>query len=29
MEQMIADLLKKPLRGKTFVKFRDLLMGAE
>ena len=28
-EQMIADFLTKPLQGKAFVKFRDLLMGAE
>ena len=28
-EQMIADFLTKPLQGKAFVEFRDLLMGAE
>ena len=28
-KQMIADFLTKPLQGKVFVKFRDLLMGAE
>jgi hypothetical protein len=25
---MIADFLTKPLQGKAFVKFQDLLMGA-
>ncbi len=29
MEQMISDFLTKPLQGKAFDKFRDLLMGAE
>ena len=28
-EKMIADFLTKPLQGKAFVKFRDLLMGTE
>ena len=28
-EQMIADSLTKPLQGKAFAKFRDLLMGEE
>jgi hypothetical protein len=27
-DKMIADFLTKPLQGKAFVKFRDLLMGA-
>ncbi len=27
-DKMIADFLAKPLQGKAFVKFRDLLMGA-
>jgi hypothetical protein len=27
-DEMIADFLTKPLQGKAFVKFRDLLMGA-
>ncbi len=27
-DEMIADFLKKPLQGKAFVKFWDLLMGA-
>jgi hypothetical protein len=26
-DEMIADFLTKPLQGKAFVKFRDLLMG--
>jgi hypothetical protein len=26
--KMIADFLIKPLQGKAFVEFRDLLMGA-
>ncbi len=28
MDEMIADFLMKPLQGKAFVKFLDLLMGA-
>jgi hypothetical protein len=28
MDKMIADFLTKPLQGKAFVKFWDLLMGA-
>ena len=28
MDEMIADFLTKPLQGKAFVKFQDLLMGA-
>ncbi len=28
MDEMIADFLTKPLQGKAFVKFWDLLMGA-
>ncbi len=28
MDEMIADFLMKPLQGKAFVKFWDLLMGA-
>jgi hypothetical protein len=28
MDKMIADFLTKPLQGKAFVEFRDLLMGA-
>ncbi len=28
-KQIIADFPTKPLQGKAFVKFRDLLMGAE
>ena len=28
-DQMISDLLTKPLQGKAFVKFRDMLMGEE
>ncbi len=27
-DKMIADFLTKPLQGKAFVKFWDLLMGA-
>ena len=27
-DKMIADFLTKPLQGKAFVEFRDLLMGA-
>ncbi len=27
-DEMIADFLTKPLQGKAFVKFLDLLMGA-
>ena len=27
-DEMIADFLTKPLQGKAFVKFWDLLMGA-
>jgi hypothetical protein len=27
-EKMIADFLTKPLQGKAFVEFRNLLMGA-
>ena len=27
-DKMIVDFLTKPLQGKAFVKFRDLLMGA-
>jgi hypothetical protein len=27
-DKMIADFLTKPLQGKAFVKFQDLLMGA-
>ncbi len=27
-DEMIADFLMKPLQGKVFVKFWDLLMGA-
>jgi hypothetical protein len=27
-DEMISDFLTKPLQGKAFVKFRDLLMGA-
>jgi hypothetical protein len=27
-DDMIADFLTKPLQGKAFVEFRDLLMGA-
>jgi hypothetical protein len=27
-DEMIADFLTKPLQGKAFVKFQDLLMGA-
>ncbi len=27
-DEMIADLVTKPLQGKAFVKFRDLLIGA-
>ncbi len=27
MDKMIADFLTKPLQGKAFVKFQDLLMG--
>jgi hypothetical protein len=27
-DKMIADFLMKPLQGKAFVKFWDLLMGA-
>jgi hypothetical protein len=27
-DKMIADFLTKPLQGKAFVKFRDLLMEA-
>jgi hypothetical protein len=27
-DEMIANFLKKPLQGKAFVKFWDLLMGA-
>ncbi len=27
MDKMIADFLTKPLQGKAFVKFWDLLMG--
>jgi len=28
-DKMIADFLTKPLQGKVFVEFRDLLMGAD
>ncbi len=28
MDEMIADFLTKPLQGKAFVEFQDLLMGA-
>ena len=28
-DKMIADFLTKPLQGKAFVEFRDLLMGAD
>ncbi len=28
MDKMIADFPTKPLQGKAFVKFQDLLMGA-
>ena len=28
-DEMIADFLTKPLQGKAFVKFLDLLMGAD
>ncbi len=28
MDEMIVDFLTKPLQGKVFVEFRDLLMGA-
>jgi hypothetical protein len=28
MDEIIADFLTKPLQGKAFVKFWDLLMGA-
>jgi hypothetical protein len=28
LDEMIADFLTKPLQGKAFVKFWDLLMGA-
>ena len=27
-DKMIADFLTKPLQGKVFQKFRDVLMGA-
>ncbi len=27
-DEMIADFLTKPLQGKAFVKFRNMLMGA-
>ena len=27
-DKMIADFLTKPLQGKLFIKFRDVLMGA-
>jgi hypothetical protein len=27
-DEMIADFLTKPIQGKAFVKFQDLLMGA-
>jgi hypothetical protein len=27
-DEMIADFLMKPLQGKAFIKFQDLLMGA-
>ncbi len=28
MDEMIADFLTKPLQGKAYIKFQDLLMGA-
>jgi hypothetical protein len=27
-EDMVADFMTKPLQGSTFVRFRDLIMGA-